>query len=62
MKNVKKWLQDHKAISVRHVEQEAGIPQSVLNKVVNGHRELPKIYHARLLEVLKQYGFKHDSL
>lgn len=62
MNNFKKWIRERPAISVRQLEAEAGIPRTILNKVLNGHRELPQRYERELLIVAIYYGFKHASL
>lgn len=62
MNKFKIWIAERKALSIRNIESEAGIPFSILNKVLKGHRELPERYKPELLKVAKKYGYDGDTL
>lgn len=62
MEHFKKWISRRKALKIREVEKEAGIPFSILNKVLKGDRQLPEKYKKKLLEVANKYGYEPKYL
>ena len=45
------------ALSVAKIEQEAGMPKTLLSHVLSGRKNLPKKHRNNLLVVLSRYGF-----
>lgn len=43
--------------SIRTVEEEAGIPQGYLNRIIKGEQPLTEATKAKLLPILKKYKF-----
>lgn len=52
------WIKKHNLLSIHGLEKRAGIPQSVLDKALKGNRPLPEKYIPKLIEILKEYGYK----
>jgi hypothetical protein len=51
---ITQWLKDHPLISVRGIEQEAGLPATTLQKAMSS--TVPPKHHDKIIQVLKRYG------
>lgn len=57
-KRILKFLEEHPCLSLRCLEEVAGIPPTTLNKVKRQERELNEDHINKLIPVLKKYGYK----
>lgn len=57
MNDLKYWLKSHNCISVRCLENEAGIPNTTLSHFIAGRRGLTQGHLDKLLPVLNRYGY-----
>lgn len=55
---LKKFIDERPSLVIKVLEEEAGLPQSCMGKILRGERKLTQTYIQRLLPVLKKYGYK----
>jgi chromosome partitioning protein len=58
LNKLKKFFDERPALKPDGVGKEAGLPQSLLGKILRGERTLTDTYIQRLLPILKKYGYK----
>jgi len=51
------FLSERPALSLNQLEKEAGLPQSLLSKVMKNKRLLNESHLEKLIPVLEKYGF-----
>ncbi len=51
------FFKERPALSVNHIEKEAGLPPTTLSKAVRGERNLNEAHIQKLIPILKKYGF-----
>ena len=51
-----KWLSERKALMVKYIEDEAGIPSTTITQAQKKGREIPAHHWPALLPVLHRYG------
>lgn len=56
-----KYLSERPALSLNQLEKEAGLPQSLLSKVLKGKRSLNENHLVKLIPVLEKYGFNSEK-
>ena len=56
-----KFLSERPALSLNQLEKEAGLPQSLLSKVIKGKRALNEGHLTKLVPVLEKYGFNPEK-
>ncbi len=56
-----KFLSERPALSLNQLEKEAGLPQSLLSKVIKGKRALNENHLIKIVPVLKKYGFNPEE-
>ena len=55
---LKQFFEDRPAISQRAIGMEASLSDSLINKILNGSRELTQESIEKLMPVLIKYGFR----
>ena len=61
MQRIVNWIKERPALSVRTIEDAAGMPRNSLANAVNDLRPLPKKWILPLVHVLSQYGLEIDG-
>lgn len=56
------FFETHPALSVRGVNEEAGLSNAYLHSILRGKKPLSKKSLAKLLPVLKRYGYQQKPL
>ena len=56
-----KFLKERPALSLNQLEKDAGLPQSLLSKVLKQKRVLNENHLKKLVPVLKKYGLTTDE-
>ncbi len=57
---VVEFLKSRPALNLNQLEIEAGLPQSLISKVMKGKRKFNEKHLARLIPILERYGFSKD--
>lgn len=55
---MKEYIKELQNITIKSLEEQAGMPKKTLDHFVAGRRELPKKYIPALKKILKKYGYK----
>ena len=58
MDKILKFLKDHPLISINGLEKKCKMPRDCIYKVKTGQRKMPTKHLSKLVEVLKEYGYK----
>jgi hypothetical protein len=61
IEELKQFFEERPALSVRGVNDDAGLSQSYLGKVLRGERTLSQNIIDKLLPVLKKYGYGYKE-
>lgn len=56
-----RFIKERPALSVNHLEKEAGLAQGTLSKAIRGVRRLNPNHIEKLIPVLKRYGFEYPT-
>ncbi|EAY24098.1 hypothetical protein [Microscilla marina] len=57
IEELKKFFEEHPSLSINGVNNEAGLTDSYLGKILGGKRPLSQKTVEKLLPVLKRYGY-----
>ena len=57
---VVEFLKSRPALNLNQLEIEAGLPQSLISKVMKGKRKFNEKHLTKLIPVLERYGFSKD--